>query len=77
MGYRSKYRFLTLAKRDGRCCFYCKKRIKYKVATFDHRHPKSLGGKDNLENLVIACTTCNEAKGNRTEAEFTHVKEIT
>jgi len=29
----------------------------------DHFKPRSLGGSDDLENLVYCCTTCNRIKG--------------
>jgi 5-methylcytosine-specific restriction endonuclease McrA len=35
-------------------------------ATIDHVIPKSKGGDDSMDNLVLACTACNGAKGNRT-----------
>ena len=31
----------------------------------DHRVPKSLGGKDSLNNRVLLCSPCNSAMGNR------------
>lgn len=39
------------------------------LATWDHRTPKSRGGKRG-HNEVLACYTCNQRKGNRSEAEF-------
>lgn len=41
-----------------------------KVATFDHLTPLSRGGKTRRENLVLACITCNQAKGSMTEVEY-------
>jgi hypothetical protein len=38
----------------------------------EHIVPKSRGGTNRLSNLSIACSSCNEAKGNRTAAEFGH-----
>ena len=38
-------------------------------ATIDHVMPKSRGGPDTWENLVAACTPCNNRKGNRTPEE--------
>ena len=45
--------------------FLCRKREKSKpdTATIDHVRPRSLGGTDNLENLVAACYKCNSEKG--------------
>ena len=33
------------------------------LMTKDHRHPKSKGGQDTLENLDPMCTVCNAKKG--------------
>lgn len=33
-------------------------------ATFDHVIPRSRGGSDHLDNLVLSCYPCNSAKGN-------------
>ena len=35
--------------------------------TKDHIIPKSLGGKDHLDNLQTMCSTCNWLKGNTVE----------
>lgn len=42
------------------------------VAEADHVIPRSRGGTMALLNLVCACRTCNQAKGNQTAAEFGH-----
>ena len=34
--------------------------------TVDHIVPRTLGGMDSWENLVCACITCNNKKGDRT-----------
>ena len=34
--------------------------------TVDHVIPRRVGGKDTWENLVCACTKCNNMKGDRT-----------
>ena len=36
----------------------------------DHVTPKSQGGSDRLDNLVLSCPTCNRAKGAQTPAEW-------
>ena len=47
-------------KRDGHKCQYCglTRRL-----TIDHVVPRSRGGLDTWENLVVACSTCNTRKG--------------
>jgi hypothetical protein len=38
----------------------------------EHIVPKSRGGSDRVSNLTLSCHRCNQAKGNRTAAEFGH-----
>lgn len=33
------------------------------LMTKDHKHPKALGGQDNLGNLQTMCAPCNKRKG--------------
>lgn len=47
-------------RRDKNKCQYCGST---KDLTIDHILPKSKGGKDSWENLVVACSTCNTKKG--------------
>ena len=32
-------------------------------ATFDHVIPKSAGGNNSIDNLVLACASCNHKRG--------------
>ena len=71
MYVRVPYRRIMLSRknvlrRDGFRCQYCGA---HDHLTVDHVLPKSRGGKDTWENLVAACTTCNNRKGNRTPKE--------
>jgi len=59
----------TIYSRDNGCCSYCCKDIPFARATLDHVLPKSRGGKDTWENLVLSCSQCNSKKGNRTPEE--------
>lgn len=49
-------------KRDDHTCQYCgaTKRL-----TIDHVIPKSRGGQDTWENMVVACSSCNAKKGDK------------
>lgn len=38
----------------------------------EHIVPRSRGGSDRVSNLTLACRACNQAKGDRTAAEFGH-----
>ncbi len=42
----------------------------------DHIHPKSLGGKDGLENYQALCYSCNAAKRNTGSEDFRELKSI-
>jgi 5-methylcytosine-specific restriction endonuclease McrA len=48
-------------KRDGHKCQYCGSTRRL---TIDHVIPKSRGGEDTWENMVVACSSCNTRKGN-------------
>jgi hypothetical protein len=57
----SQLRRRLLKSKDS--CHYCNKKLCIKTATLEHKIPKSLGGKDNISNLALACTECNSALG--------------
>lgn len=57
-------------KRDNNRCQYCGST---RSLTIDHVIPKSLGGEDTWENLVVACEPCNSRKGNKL-LEHTNMK---
>ena len=63
----------NVIKRDNHRCQYCG--TSQGAMTVDHVIPKTLGGKDNWDNLVCACIKCNNKKGNRT-LEQTNMKLI-
>lgn len=52
--------------RDNYRCQYCGKRSDL---TIDHVVPRSKGGKDTWENVVVACLRCNIHKGSKSPAE--------
>jgi len=54
----------NIIKRDGHRCMYCGRSDG--SMTVDHVIPKRLDGQDTWENLVCACTKCNNRKGDRT-----------
>lgn len=49
-------------KRDGHKCQYCGST---KELTIDHIIPRSRGGQDTWENLVVACMPCNTRKSDK------------
>ena len=59
----------AIEARDGGClCHYCWSPLKRftknrrKTLTIDHIVPKSKGGTNSLDNLVLACKKCNQEK---------------
>jgi 5-methylcytosine-specific restriction endonuclease McrA len=56
----------AIFRRDGHLCQYCGSK---QNLTLDHVMPRARGGKDTWENLVTACVTCNNKKGDRRPEE--------
>lgn len=58
----------------GRCA-YCGKELTLGTidCTVDHIVPKIKGGSSDIDNLALACHTCNCLKNNRTLLEFQEV----
>lgn len=54
--------------RDGRVCRYCSSAVG--PFHFDHEIPWSRGGKSTIQNIVVACESCNLSKGARTPEEW-------
>jgi 5-methylcytosine-specific restriction endonuclease McrA len=54
-------------KRDDHMCQYCGS---FKELTIDHVIPRSRGGVDSWENMVVACMPCNTHKGDKTPEEW-------
>ena len=53
--------------RDNYTCQYCG-RVGANL-TIDHIVPKSKGGSDSWENIVVSCMRCNNKKGDRSPEE--------
>ena len=51
--------------RDQYTCQYCSTQPGKNHLTVDHVIPRSKGGLTVWENVVTACATCNQRKGNR------------
>jgi len=65
MGYEVRE---YLLEKWGRKCAYCGATdIPLEI---EHVIPKSRGGSNRVSNLTIACTECNQRKGNQTAEEF-------
>lgn len=59
----------NLMIRDQYQCQYCGRRPSQRDLNVDHVVPRSRGGLDSWENLVVSCRGCNLKKGRRTPAE--------
>ena len=61
-----------LLEKWGRKCAYCgAENVPLEI---EHITPKSRGGSNRVSNLTLACTPCNQDKGNQTAAEYGHPK---
>lgn len=59
-----------LLEKFDRACVYCgAKNVPLEI---EHVIPKSRGGTNKIDNLVIQCHDCNQKKGNKTAEEFGH-----
>lgn len=59
----------NLMLRDQYQCQYCGQRPGPAELNLDHVVPRSLGGTDSWENLVVSCKPCNLKKGKKTPRE--------
>ena len=57
----------AVLERDKNACVYCGANHDL---TLDHRVPEKRGGSNDLDNLQIACRSCNAAKRDLTHDEF-------
>lgn len=64
-------------RRAGDRCEYCRMHQSLQGATFhvEHISPLSKGGRDDLENLALACPSCNLYKSDRTQVVDPVTKE--
>jgi hypothetical protein len=62
----TRRKMLRLGERDGEHCVWCRTPISYRSvhATLDHIRCRSHGGADALDNLVLACASCNHRRAN-------------
>ena len=54
-----------LFRRDDYLCMYCGEELPARLLTRDHVMPVSRGGRDEWQNVVSACRSCNQRKDNR------------
>ncbi len=56
--------------KKGKECVYCGSN---EHLSFDHIIPLNKGGKDNHDNIILACSTCNSSKGDKDLLEWFYV----
>lgn len=66
---RAKFTLANVARRDGYRCQYTGRELKRHEWSMDHVIPKSRGGKDCPENVVLAHKDVNNKKGSKTPQE--------
>lgn len=45
-------------------CWYCGKEMRSSDLTKDHVFPRSKGGNNDMDNIIMVCKNCNSSKGN-------------
>jgi 5-methylcytosine-specific restriction endonuclease McrA len=51
--------------KQGGLCWYCQDFLPMTKQNVEHKTARSLGGRNNKNNLVISCSGCNKAKGSK------------
>lgn len=49
--------------RQNNYCWYCGKEMEPSMLTKDHVFPRSKGGDNDMDNIIMVCKTCNSSKG--------------
>ena len=73
-GYRTtnrkpKFSRTNIYRRDRQICQFCGKKFPTEELSLDHIVPKSKGGQMTWTNIVLACTSCNGKKDNKSLKE--------
>jgi hypothetical protein len=53
----------TIVVRDRSTCAYCARVLTRSEIQLDHVLPRVEGGRDRADNLVVACASCNQSRG--------------
>ena len=65
-----------ISLRDNDKCQYCGAPATTTSMCVDHVIPRNKGGSHDIENLKLACVTCNSTKGDRDLETFRLLKRI-
>ena len=69
----SKKARAEVISRDGLSCRYCCRSLAENEVTIDHIVSRKRGGRSNLENLCVACRSCNSSKSANYDRPGDHV----
>ena len=50
--------------KENNYCWYCGKEMEPSKLTKDHVFPRSKGGVNDMDNIIMVCKECNSSKGN-------------
>lgn len=72
--WQNKYRISVLSERQNHRCCWCGERTNNtpnsrKQASVEHVLPRAHGGTDDMDNLVMACRSCNTKRADKMEYE--------
>lgn len=57
---------LNISKiRQNNFCWYCGRHMPPEQLTIDHVFPRSKGGNNQMDNLIMVCQSCNSSKGSK------------
>lgn len=56
---------VRMLQRQNFKCFYCNCDLSNQKANIEHIVPVKAGGSNHSSNLVMSCSPCNKAKGNK------------
>lgn len=54
---------ITMIK-ENNYCWYCGQKMEPSKLTKDHVFPRSKGGANEMDNIIMVCKICNSSKGN-------------
>ena len=49
--------------RNNNYCWYCGQKVEPSKLTKDHVFPRSKGGANEIDNIIMVCKSCNSSKG--------------
>ena len=71
LGARGAEKAMRLAHEiHGGICFYCRKDVPSGSLSIDHVEPRKTQSRSSIQNLLIACRSCNLQKGSQAIEAF-------